>query len=75
MTSIYDEVKLRGRRQIQRFRIDIILGGMEEDDAESLMAALADQDIPSMRISEALAERGWAISANAVANYRRAKVR
>ena len=48
---------------------------MEEDDAESLMAALADQDIPSMRISEVLAERGWAISANAVANYRRAKVR
>jgi hypothetical protein len=73
MTSIYDEVKARGRCSNRRFRVDSIISEMGDDDKESLAAALADIDIPSGRIAHVLSERGWPISSNAIANYRRAK--
>jgi len=73
MTSIYDEVKARGPRSNRRFRVDSILKEMDSDDEASFIAALDDLDIPSTRIAHVLNERGWSVSSNAIANYRRAK--
>ncbi len=75
MTSIYDEAKARGMFSNRRFRVESILNDMGEDDKESLAAALADFDIPHTRIAHVLGERGWPVSANAIANYRRVKVK
>ena len=44
---------------------------MSTEESASLLAALQDRDIPHVAISEVLANNGYKVSTNAVANWRR----
>ena len=55
-------------------RVDTILEAMDDDDRESLLAALADPDVQTQRIAMVLTDRGWAVSWSAVKNWRRKQV-
>ncbi|MBF84122.1 MAG: hypothetical protein CL489_06540 [Acidobacteria bacterium] len=70
MNDLYEEMKRRPKRKNQRFRIEMILDAMDQEDRESLSAALIDEDIQHVRVSEVLNEHGYEISVNAVRNYR-----
>ena len=69
--DLYQEMKSRGRKKPQRYRVAVILDELAEDQKDSLLAALEDDGIPHARIAEVLSEQGHGVSSNAVANYRR----
>lgn len=60
-----------GRKTFQRFRLDVILEELADDERGSVLAALADTSVFNSRIAEVLTEHGYPVSANAVGNYRR----
>lgn len=70
MTDFYNEMRSRGPKHSQRFRIDVILSSMEGDEKASLEAALTDPDIPHVAVAEVLNNHGHTISTNAVRNWR-----
>jgi len=67
--DLYAEMQGVGRR-IQRFRLDIILEELPEDEAQSVLAALNDPAVLTSKIAQVLCKYGHPISANAVGNYR-----
>jgi len=71
--DLYSEMKMLPRKQIQRYRVDIILEAMDESDSVSLLTALEDDGVTSAAISEVLGKHGYTISTNAVRNWRRAR--
>ena len=54
-----------------RYKVDIILERLPEDEADSLRAALMDPDVLTSKISQVLTDYGHPVSPNAVSNYRR----
>jgi hypothetical protein len=60
-------------RQIQRFRVEVILEELPEDEAQSVLAALNDPHVLTSKIAQVLCKHGHSISSNAVSNYRQQK--
>jgi hypothetical protein len=69
MSDLYSEMS-RQTNRTPRLRIDEIMDSMEDDDKQSLLAALNDRGVQNQRISQVLSERGWPISWHAVKNWR-----
>ena len=59
-----------GGQPSQRFKLDVILEKLPDDEAESVLCALNDVDVLSTKISEVLSNHGHPVSPNAVRNYR-----
>jgi len=60
-------------RRIQRFRLEIILAELPEDEAEQVLVALHDPHVLTSKIAQVLCKHGHSISSNAVSNYRQQK--
>ena len=73
MSDLYLEMRQPASRG-GKMRVDTILEAMDDDDRESLLAALADPDVQTQRIAMVLTDRGWAVSWSAVKNWRRKQV-
>lgn len=67
--DLYAEMQGAGRR-IQRFRLEIILAELPEDEAEQVLVALHDPNVLTSKIAQVLCKHGHSISSNAVSNYR-----
>ena len=70
--DLYAEMQGAGRR-IQRFRLEIILAELPEDEAEQVLVALHDPNVLTSKIAQVLCKHGHSISSNAVSNYRQQK--
>jgi len=57
----------------QRFRLEVILTELPEDEAEQVLVALHDTNVLTSKIAEVLCNHGYSISPNAVGNYRQKK--
>ena len=68
--DLYAAMQGSGKTQ-QRYKVDIILERLPEDEADSLRAALMDPDVLTSKISQVLTDYGHPVSPNAVSNYRR----
>ena len=75
MTDFYAEMQSYDPPSWQRFKIDLILEDMPEDEAESLRAALNDPDIAHITVSKVLSAHGRVVSAGAVRNWRHGQSR
>jgi IS30 family transposase len=71
--DLYNEMKMLPRKQIQRYRVDVILEGMDESERLSLITALEDDGITSTAVAEVLGRHGHSVSTNAIRNWRRAR--
>ena len=71
MSDLYAQMKNRRANKIQDFKVNVIMNQMVPEESASLLAALQDRDIPHVAISEVLANNGYNVSPNAVANWRR----
>jgi hypothetical protein len=60
-------------RRIQRFRVEVILDDLPEDEAQQVLAALHDPNVLTSKIAQVLSKHGHPISSNAVSNYRQQK--
>ena len=63
-----------GSKPTQRFKLDVILEQLPDDEAASVLAALNDSAVLSTKISAVLCIHGYPLSTNAVRNYRRQKI-
>lgn len=69
MADLYSEMRL-GKSRGGKFKVDEILGSMDEEDRASLRAALCDSGVQTQRVAHVLTERGWPVSWSAVKNWR-----
>lgn len=70
MGKFGEELRHEGRLRSNRFRIDEILAGLDEEDRADLLSALKDEGITIAAIARVLRRHGHKISENAVRNYR-----
>lgn len=70
--DLYAEMQGAGK-QTQRFRLEVILEELPEDEAQSVTAALNDPAVLTSKIAQVLCKYGHPISSNAVSNYRQKK--
>ncbi len=63
-----------GAKPTQRFKLDVILEKLPDDEAASVLAALHDSAVLSTKIAEVLSNHGHPLSPNAVRNYRLHKI-
>jgi len=75
VTDFYAEMQSYDSPNWQKFKIDLILEDMPEDEAKSLRAALDDTDIAHITVARVLSSHGHIVSAGAVRNWRHGQSR